>query len=178
MSQPAIRRCRNWKRPVDLDAVGSATASLHSLVALHSPLGDSGVCGRHFACFGRLRDPTGSGMRRLRVGKFRISSAAFASHHAQHCRPLVPIARKYSWDYPPATDRRTTWPRAGGPLRNRASPRSTGTSVDSCRWRATAGSRVALLSKVIGAGSGTALVRQELVLRPALLHHSSARRKS
>jgi hypothetical protein len=116
-------------------------------------------------------------MRRLRVGKFRISSAAFASHHAQHCRPLVPIARKYSWDYPPATDRRTTWPRAGGPLRNRASPRSTGTSVDSCRWRATAGSRVALLSKVIGAGSGTALVRQELVLRPALLHHSSARRK-
>ena len=93
MSQPAIRRCRNWKRPVDLDAVGSATASLHSLVALHSPLGDSGVCGRHFACFGRLRDPTGSGMRRLRVGKFRISSAAFASHHARRCRPLVPIAR-------------------------------------------------------------------------------------
>ena len=93
MSQPAIRRCRNWKRPVDLDAVGSATASLHSLVALHSPLGDSGVCGRHFACFGRLRDPTGSGMRRLRVGKFRISSATFASHHARRCRPLVPIAR-------------------------------------------------------------------------------------
>src|ERR1039457_3512883 len=44
----------------------------------------------------------------------------------------------------------------------------------SCRSGATAGGRVLLLSKVILAGSGTALVRQGLVLRPALLHHSFA----
>src|ERR1035437_23547 len=86
-------------------------------------------------------------------------------------RPPVPILRRYSWDYLPATDRSRTKRR---PSRRRAIARSTGTSVDSCRSGATADSRVLLLSKVILAGFGTALVRQGLVLRAALLHHSFA----